>query len=79
MKLTEDEKKLLAKLITLDAGDMAGAHWPIAMLLKGLDVETEDAEQLAKELEEKKLVSIQGGTPCLCITPDGRKAIETSL
>ncbi len=79
MKLTDDEKKLLAKLIMLDTGDMKGAHWPIGMLLKEHGIEPDDVEHFAKELEGKKLVSLKGGAPCLCITPDGRKAMETSL
>ena len=78
MNLSDNEKKLLAKLITLDIGDMAGAHWPIGTFQKELGIELDGMKHLTKGLEGKKLVTLKGGAPCICITPNGKKALETS-
>ena len=68
MNLSYNEKKLLIELIMLDTGDMTGAHWPIGKL--------DEIKQLVQELEKKELVTLQGATPCICITPNGKKVLE---
>ena len=76
MNLSYNEKKLLIELIMLDTGDMTGAHWPIGKLQCELCFELDEIKQLVQELEKKELVTLQGATPCICITPNGKKVLE---
>jgi len=76
MKLSEIEREVLLTLKELDVGDMAGAHWPVNAIMKKYDIEPDNVKEFFKELEERGLVSLQGGAPCVCIASKGREALE---